>query len=253
MLKLFKYASLSTVSLFFSTKCFTEIRDYVYTTHVKKHISVQSLDKDNMLIVFDDREFPGCTPYKFSALTQILEEFDEKKIVNLVLTTSGGQAESTYEFCHKFKQFYTRVFVPEYAHSAGTVIALSANELHLTRKSTLSAINPIMVLPIAVNILYDKGKLSFLDVENEHILQIEKEHDTQLRQIINSKYNIDRIINVMCLGVSQHRTFFSYETIRRLSGAKINEYSGNHIDVICPPARKQGSGRSWFGNLFNWF
>ena len=48
----------------------------------------------------------------------------------------------------------------------------------------------------------------FLDVENEHILQIEKEHDTQLRQIINSKYNIDRIINVMCLGVSQHRTFF---------------------------------------------
>jgi len=70
-----------------------------------------------------------------------LEDHDQ---LNLVLYTRGGETAAAWpimsfirEHCKKL-----RVLVPFYAHSAGTLLALGADEIVMTRYATLSPIDP---------------------------------------------------------------------------------------------------------------
>jgi hypothetical protein len=71
----------------------------------------------------------------------VLQDHDQ---LNLVLYTRGGETAAAWpimsflrEHCKKL-----RVLVPFYAHSAGTLLALGADEIVMTRYATLSPIDP---------------------------------------------------------------------------------------------------------------
>jgi len=73
-----------------------------------------------------------------------LAALQEQDYLNLVLYTRGGDATAAWpimsflrEHCKK-----VRVLVPFYAHSAGTLLALGADEIVMTRYATLSPIDP---------------------------------------------------------------------------------------------------------------
>jgi hypothetical protein len=73
-----------------------------------------------------------------------LSALEENDQLNLVLYTRGGDATAVWpimsfmrEHCKKL-----RVLVPFYAHSAGTLLALGADEIVMTRYASLSPIDP---------------------------------------------------------------------------------------------------------------
>lgn len=65
------------------------------------------------------------------------------KDVDIVLTTHGGSALWCAKICNilKNRTGRSRIFVKWYAHSAGTVIALTGKELYITPDTTFSAID----------------------------------------------------------------------------------------------------------------
>lgn len=76
-----------------------------------------------------------------------LAALQDHEQLNLVLYTRGGETDAVWpimsflrEHCKKL-----RVLVPFYAHSAGTLLALGADEIVMTRYATLSPIDPTVV------------------------------------------------------------------------------------------------------------
>lgn len=70
-----------------------------------------------------------------------LEDHDQ---LNLVLYTRGGETAAAWPIMSFLREHCTklRVLVPFYAHSAGTLLALGADEIVMTRYATLSPIDP---------------------------------------------------------------------------------------------------------------
>jgi hypothetical protein len=105
-----------------------------------------------------------------------LPEHDE---LNLVLYTRGGETTAAWPIMSFLREHCKRlrVLVPFYAHSAGTLLALGADEILMTKYATLSPIdptvgnafnpqdptNPANRLPIAV-----EDVMAFLEFAKDH-------------------------------------------------------------------------------------
>jgi hypothetical protein len=130
--------------------------------------------------------------------------------LNLVLYTHGGEATAAWpimsflrEHCKK-----VRVLVPFYAHSAGTLLSLGADEIVMTRYATLSPIDPTVAnafnsqdptnpanrLPIAA-----EDVMAFLQLAKDHTDDDQLSHDA-FRKLADSVHplalgNVQRSIN----------------------------------------------------------
>jgi len=73
-----------------------------------------------------------------------LGALDDHDQLNLVLYTRGGDATAAWPIMSFLREHckVLRVLVPFYAHSAGTLLALGADEIVMTRYATLSPIDP---------------------------------------------------------------------------------------------------------------
>lgn len=73
-----------------------------------------------------------------------LQKIPHTDPVDIIITTHGGQVLWCSKICYilKTRPGKSRVFVKSYAHSAGTIIALTASELYITYDTTFSAIDP---------------------------------------------------------------------------------------------------------------
>lgn len=80
-----------------------------------------------------------------NAFMQAVCGLDKSKGLDLILHTPGGAIASTESIVYYLKKIFgndIRVFVPQIAMSAGTMIALSANKIVMGKQSNLGPIDP---------------------------------------------------------------------------------------------------------------
>lgn len=127
----------------------------------------------------------------------------------VVLTTSGGYIEVVQRIVETLRHHYGSVLfvVPNYAYSAGTVLAMSGNEIHMDYYSRLGPIDP--------QVSSDSGKfvpaLGYL-AQWERLLQ--KARDGKLTQVE---------MQLMIQGFDQGE-LYAYEQARDLSIALLKDW-----------------------------
>src|SRR5215831_20445696 len=77
-------------------------------------------------------------------LPRHLEAIGKQQRLALVLYTLGGDTNTPWPFVNFLRAYCDRLFVlvPFWAHSAGTLIALGADKIYMTRFGTLSPVDP---------------------------------------------------------------------------------------------------------------
>ena len=119
-----------------------------------------------------------------NALMQVVYGLDRTKGLDLILHTPGGNIATTESIVHYLREMFgtdIRVFIPQFAMSAGTMIALSCKKIIMGKESNIGPIDP----------QFDKMSCSGVIEEFESaIKQIKADPDTiPLWQTIISKYH----------------------------------------------------------------
>lgn len=175
--------------------------------------------------------------------------------LDLVLHTPGGLVlASTQIACalrrHKAK---VRVFVPHYAMSGGTLIALAADEIIMDEHAVLGPVDPqIGDYPAASLIRVRREKpvheiddrtLILADVAEKALLQI---HDT-LRILLSDKYEppqAEEIANILSQGLWTHDNPITFDRAKQL-GLKVSSEMPADIHKLMAlfpqPLRRQTS------------
>ena len=182
-----------------------------------RYVSKSLASKSNINIVYNDNDNKNeiymyindiNSSTNFNQVYDELCQLDNTKNLNIYITTNGGNAIACNKVCKKLNQWSgtTRTYVTDYAYSAGTMIALTTDELYMSKNATLSAINPI-------NEWYDKRficsilpRLFLSGMYNPEL--ISHASANFLSQYINKKYNVDNIMHVMYKSVNCHATLF---------------------------------------------
>jgi hypothetical protein len=107
--------------------------------------------RSSKLLVYVTGDRPGLgTQIHHEVLDYITDHLDKitnrKRIpkITLFLYTSGGMTIAAWSIVNLIKQFCKEyeVIVPSKAHSAGTIIAIGAQKIIMTKQATLSPIDP---------------------------------------------------------------------------------------------------------------
>ena len=104
------------------------------------------LDAGVLAYVTGDRENleTGVGPEILVRVPRHLEAIGKQDRLALVLYTLGGDSNTPWPFVNFLRSYCNELFVlvPFWAHSAGTLIALGADKIYMTRFGTLSPIDP---------------------------------------------------------------------------------------------------------------
>lgn len=87
----------------------------------------------------------------FVQMVSQIEKKNRKNGLDLILHTPGGDIAATESLVYYLKQIFgrnIRVFVPQMAMSAGTMIALASKEIIMGKESSLGPIDPLLTLCI---------------------------------------------------------------------------------------------------------
>jgi hypothetical protein len=79
-----------------------------------------------------------------------LRDIGDVKRLDLLVFTSGGDTLAAFGLARLLREFakWVGVLVPDRCLSAGTLLALGANEIYMTRAGTLSPIDPSVTTPL---------------------------------------------------------------------------------------------------------
>lgn len=158
--------------------------------------------------------------------------------VNIVIQTYGGPLTWCLKICETIKNRTgtTRVCVQEYAYSAGTIIALAADELHMAKNSTLSAIDPqyniFSLTQVALKTIphllktVDESKIHMKDSFEKEL----EHYKIQITKYINKYYNVENIIDKMLISSVAHEQIYFIDELRTL-GITINDWDGKIASI----------------------
>jgi len=175
--------------------------------------------------------------------------------LDLVLHTPGGLVlASTQIACalrkHRAK---VRVFVPHYAMSGGTLIALAADEIIMDEHAVLGPVDPQLGEYPAASLIkvrrekpiaeMDDRTLILADVAEKALVQI---HDT-LRILLSDKYEpaqAEEITNILSQGTWTHDNPITFDKAKEL-GLKVNADMPEEIHKLMAlfpqPMRRQAT------------
>lgn len=111
-----------------------------------------SRDSKALLYVTGDR--PGwetqISSDAFDCFVDHLDEIGVVKRISLLLYTRGGDTLAGWSLINLIKQFCEEleVIIPHKCHSCGTLIALGANKIVMTKQATLGPIDPSVNTPL---------------------------------------------------------------------------------------------------------
>jgi membrane-bound ClpP family serine protease len=153
--------------------------------------------------------------HELDILFKKLLTLDKNKNLNIFLKTYGGFSNVCNNICNELKQWKgkTSVYIKDFAYSAGTVIALSADKLYIGKNGKLSAINPMCSW-------FDKKYLC--DFWASLLLPNPEKNDSDTINLINKKYKFDNIIKCMYVDVKKHATFYNLEEVTKIVGKNIS-------------------------------
>jgi ATP-dependent protease ClpP protease subunit len=169
----------------------------------------------------------------YENLYRQLNAIPDNEPVNIVIKTYGGPLTWCLKICETIKNRSgtTRVYVAEYAYSAGTIIALAADELYMAKNSTLSAIDPqynvLSFTQVALKTI--PQLLKPLEESKSHMKEsFEKElehYKSQITKYINKYYNVENIIDKMLLSSVTHEQIYFIDELKTI-GITIQDWDG---------------------------
>lgn len=158
-----------------------------------------------------------------------LNAFSENMQIDVLICTLGGDTLAAFGLSRLIREFSknVRVLVPEKCHSGGTLFALGANEILMTKAATLSPIDPSITSPLnpAVELMPGQRQLLPVSVESvagfkalieedwgiegeEHLIAgvkmlADRVHPLALGDVFRSRQQIQRLARVL---LESHRT-----------------------------------------------
>jgi ATP-dependent protease ClpP protease subunit len=171
----------------------------------------------------------------YEALYEVVKKVPEEETINIVVKTHGGPLYWTEKITKVFmeRSGKVRVFVKDYAHSAGSVLALAADEVYMNKFATMSAIDPqvnilgfFSYLPLAKlgSFISNKENLSnFLNSQSDQDKSV-------IRNIVKEKHpdNVDEIMTALYDNIVYHGTLFTRTEMEEL-GINIIDWDGETI------------------------
>lgn len=202
------------------------------------------VDHDNTLYLVDPKEggiyntlFCSSENNIYKQLYEQLNELPDNMDVNIVIQTYGGPAVWCLKICETIKnrKGLVRAYVKDYAYSAGSVIALAADELYMTKNASLSAIDP-QISPLSVisqiglktipNLLRNDLTKTSEELKDGFSNQLEY-YKSLFSQYFNERYNKDKIIKEMFTNaISHEHIYFARQLTGWFCGFNIHYWDG---------------------------
>lgn len=154
----------------------------------------------------------------------------KNKPIDLILHVTGGMVLSTTQIARALKAHpaRTRVIIPYYAMSGGTLISLGADEIVMAENAILGPLDPQLLTfkgPIPVNTLKDVVKKKGLKADDETLMlaSVGKQATQQIQDVIidllKDKVRTDKakkIANFLTTGGKTHDYPISPEEAKKL-------------------------------------
>lgn len=203
------------------------------------------VEKENTLFLVDSKESGGIYNTLFGSsdnnvykqLYEKLNELPDGMDVNIVIQTYGGPAVWCIKICETIKnrKGLVRAYVKDYAYSAGSVIALAADELYMTKNASLSAIDP-QISPLSVisqiglktipNLLRNDLSKTSEELKDGFSNQLEY-YKTLFGEYLNERYNKEKIIKEMFMDALSHEhIYFARQLTGWFCGFNIHNWDG---------------------------
>jgi len=173
-------------------------------------------------------------PNKYESLYNQIKVVPDDEPINVIVRTHGGGIHWCEKICNVFRERKgtVRVFILDYAHSAGSILALAADEVYMNRYATMSAIDPqvdvlgyLSYMPLA--------KLSGFVTSKEELAKYMEDNSNHFnalvrKKLLNPKHDIDKIMEVMYENIVDHGTLFKKSDMEEL-GMEIKEWDGKEF------------------------
>lgn len=212
----------------------------------------ERIENENTLFLVDPKEGGGIYNTLFGGnsddniykqLYEKLNELPEGVDVNIVIRTFGGPAVWCLKICETIKnrKGLVRAYIKDYAYSAGSVIALAANELYMTRNASLSAIDP-QISPLSV--LSQIGLKSIPNLLHNDLAQTSKElkdgfsnqlehYKSLFSEYLNERYNKEKVIKEMFVNATSHEhIYFARHLTGWFCGFNIHNWDGKTESLV---------------------
>jgi hypothetical protein len=166
-----------------------------------------------------------------------LAGLDQAEQLNLVLYTRGGETTAAWPIMSFLREHCTRlrVLVPFYAHSAGTLLSLGADEIIMTRYATLSPIDPTVANAFnpqdPANPANPANRLAIAVEDVMAFLQLAKDHASGSQLPEDAFRKLSDSVHPLALGNVQR----SINQIRQLAKKMLALHTGpeaNDIDTL---------------------
>jgi len=162
------------------------------------------------------------------AILRAIRSVPPDKPIDLILHTPGGLLLPAYQIARTLKDHKGKVtvFIPHYAMSGGTLIALAADEIVMDKNAVLGPVDPqLMVnktsMP-AVSVIKIPDYKKWSEIEDSTIIMYDqalkslKQVKTMVSYLLKDQKNLNLIINNLVLGKVTHDYPLFYEDVRKL-------------------------------------
>ena len=165
----------------------------------------------------------------YDKLYEELLKLPDDKPIYINVETHGGSALYCHKICRllQSRSHPTRVIIQKYGHSAGTCLALCADELYIDKNASLSPIDPQIPSPLEKNHVPLKMLAGIFDASDiSGVLKnvndfYKKQNDYSIaesKKYINKKYTDvekDKIIQHMYVEPTCHEELYWVEDLER--------------------------------------
>jgi len=162
------------------------------------------------------------------AILRAIRSVPPDKPIDLILHTPGGILLPAYQIARTLKDHKGKVtvFIPHYAMSGGTLIALAADEIIMDKNAVLGPVDPqLMVnktsMP-AVSVIKIPDYKKWNEIEDSTIIMYDQalksleQVKTMVSYLLKDQKSLDLIIDNLVLGKVTHDYPLFYEDVKRL-------------------------------------
>ncbi len=147
--------------------------------------------------------------------------------IDIILHTPGGLVLSSLQIAYALKKHKAKVtaFIPHYAMSGGTLIALACDEIVMSEYAVLGPVDPQLGKYPAASILNLKGEKKIDEIEDEFLIMADmaKKAISQMKKAVKmilsgvySEEKIDQLANILSQGKWTHDYPITFEEAKSL-------------------------------------
>jgi ClpP class serine protease len=181
---------------------------------------------------------------------------DEDVPLDIVLHTPGGLVLAAVQIAHAIRAHNAKVtvFVPHYAMSGGTLVALSANEIVMCRHSVLGPIDPQLGQMPAASLIKVTEQKPFSEIDDQTLVMADmaKKSIAQVKRtaqgLLTGRIPADRVealAEKLSTGTWTHDYPIFAEEAKELGLAVTTEMPGEVLELMTlypQPVRSQAGG-----------